>query len=33
IEVTVTYGNGQKQSFTAPVKKVMAGMKKHEHHH
>jgi len=33
IEVTVTYDNGQKQSFTAPVKKVMAGMKKHEHHH
>ncbi|AIV07810.1 MULTISPECIES: copper chaperone PCu(A)C [Vibrio] len=33
IEVTVTYDNDQKQSFTAPVKKVMAGMKKHEHHH
>lgn len=33
IDVTVTYDNGQKQSFTAPVKKVMAGMKKHEHHH
>ncbi|MGR5243669.1 copper chaperone PCu(A)C [Vibrio sp. PNB23_22_6] len=32
IEVTVTYDNGQKQSFKAPVKKVMAGMKKHVHH-
>ncbi|MGR5134124.1 copper chaperone PCu(A)C [Vibrio alfacsensis] len=32
IEVTVTYDNGQKQSFKAPVKKVMAGMKKHTHH-
>ncbi len=31
IEVTVTYDNGQKQSFNAPVKKVMAGMKHTAH--
>ncbi|KYN81165.1 hypothetical protein ATY36_01660 [Vibrio cidicii] len=31
IEVTVTFASGEKQTFTAPVKKVMAGMKHASH--
>lgn len=30
IDVQITFANGQKQTFTAPIKKVMSGMK---HHH
>ncbi|WP_070969039.1 copper chaperone PCu(A)C [Vibrio sonorensis] len=34
IEVEVVFANGEKQSFTAPIKKVMKGMKhKHDHAH
>ncbi len=33
IMVTVTFKNGETQTFKAPVKKVMAGMKKHDHGH
>ncbi|MDF2153032.1 copper chaperone PCu(A)C [Vibrio sp. CAU 1672] len=32
IEVTVQFDNGQQYTFTAPVKKVMSGMKKHAQH-
>ena len=32
IDVNLTYSNGEKQTFKAPVKKVMAGMKKHMNH-
>ncbi|KHD25963.1 hypothetical protein NM09_04230 [Vibrio caribbeanicus] len=30
IDVQITFANGQKQTFNAPIKKVMSGMK---HHH
>jgi copper(I)-binding protein len=30
IDVQVTFANGQKQTFAAPIKKVMSGMK-HKH--
>tara|TARA_Y100001956_G_scaffold27424_1_gene27224 strand:- start:1162 stop:1608 length:447 start_codon:yes stop_codon:yes gene_type:complete len=30
IDVQITFANGQKQTFAAPIKKVMSGMK---HHH
>ncbi|MDA0149060.1 copper chaperone PCu(A)C [Vibrio sp. LaRot3] len=30
IEVEISFANGEKQTFTAPIKKVMSGMK---HHH
>ncbi|WP_299692977.1 copper chaperone PCu(A)C [uncultured Vibrio sp.] len=33
IEVTLTYANGETQTFDAPVKKVMSGMKKMNHAH
>jgi hypothetical protein len=34
IEMTLTFANGETQTFDAPVKKVMSGMKKmnHDHH-
>lgn len=33
IDVEVTFANGEKLSFQAPVKKVMSGMKKMQHSH
>lgn len=33
IEMTLTYANGETQTFDAPVKKVMSGMKKMDHDH
>ena len=34
IEMTLTFANGETQTFEAPIKKVMSGMKKmnHDHH-
>lgn len=31
IDVTINFANGDKQTFTAPIKKVMAGMMKMKH--
>jgi copper(I)-binding protein len=31
IEVTLTFSNGDTHTITAPIKKVMSGMTKHEH--
>ncbi len=31
IEVTINFANGDQQTFTAPIKKVMAGMMKMKH--
>ncbi|NOH78428.1 copper chaperone PCu(A)C [Vibrio sp. RE86] len=31
IDVQITFANGDKQTFTAPIKKVMSGMKHHNH--
>ncbi|WP_122056014.1 copper chaperone PCu(A)C [Vibrio sp. Evd11] len=33
IEMTLTFANGETQTFDAPVKKVMSGMKKMDHDH
>ncbi|MEZ9657413.1 copper chaperone PCu(A)C [Vibrio splendidus] len=33
IEMTLTFANGETQTFDAPVKKVMSGMKKTDHDH
>ncbi len=33
IEMTLTFANGETQTFDAPVKKVMSGMKKMNHDH
>lgn len=31
IDVEITFANGDKHQFTAPIKKVMSGMKHHHH--
>lgn len=31
IDVQLTFANGDQQTITAPIKKVMSGMKHHHH--